>query len=101
MSILDNEGHDPQGLGNTPRSEPIKYTGPLPLLTVLRDSCYIGQEAMRHSAAAEIERLRALVSEAAKIMEGDGEYPETAKRFREALGDQQPSSPREKHEDQP
>lgn len=35
--------------------------------------------------AAEIERLRALVSEAAEIMDGDGEYPETAKRFREAL----------------
>lgn len=34
----------------------------------------------------EIERLRALVLEAAETFEGDGEYPETAKRFRVALG---------------
>lgn len=45
---------------------------------------------------AEIERLRALVLEAAEILDGDGEYPETAKRFREALGIDQQSTPQEK-----
>ncbi len=34
---------------------------------------------------AEIERLRALLAEAADILEGDGEYPETAKRLRRGL----------------
>lgn len=46
-------------------TEPTTYSGTTPLLTVLRDSRYIGQEAMRHSAADEIERFLA----AAKAVE--------------------------------
>ncbi len=36
-------------------------------------------------AKADIERLRVALREAVEILEGDGEYPETAKRMRRAL----------------
>jgi hypothetical protein len=53
-------------------NEAIRYTGETPLLTVLRDTRYIGQEAMRNSAADEIERLRAALREIAE------EFPDSA-----------------------
>jgi len=36
---------------------------------------------------SEIERLRAALTEAADLLDGDGEYPATARRFRAILAD--------------
>ncbi len=44
-------------------------------------------------AAHEVERLQALIAEAADILDGDGEYPETARRFRRALKEATVQSP--------
>lgn len=71
-------------------AEPIKYSGTTPLLTVLRDSRYIGQEAMRHSAADEIGLLRSMLGECADALygvDGLGTYDALVKRARAHLAD--------------